>query len=449
MKKKYLNTLIAAALFGALWGSMTFWEKRKSQAKPKIESTPQEKLLSLAGNHVTGFILRPRDGQALTCRREGNAWKIVEPQELSADPSGVTSLLSTLTTTTIDQVVDAHPKALKEFGLDKPSETVEVETDTKPAKIDLLLGDESPTGGGVYAQVEGSPRVVLVGSFVKTSLTKSLFDLRDKRVLTLDVNRLQKIQVESKEKRWKLEKSLEGVWHLDLPPAVRVDRFSVDGLIDRLRSASMQSVTAEDKKQAKKDFSKYGLVKPALRLQLTAAGSTETLEIGEKDKEGDRTFAVNSALQPVFTLGSDFLTDFQKDPADLREKDLFSFSAFDVKRLEVDGPKGHQVLELEKDKWKETAPAAKNLSKDKVETFLTRLRDLRADSFPKQTNLAALGLRKPTYKFQVQAGEKNLTEIVEVSKAGDHVYAMRSTDTLACEIPKSTLEDVEKALNEF
>ncbi len=449
MKKKYLNTLIALALLGVVWGGMTLWEKRKGQATPKSEATSQEKLLALDSNHITAFTLRPRDGQPLACRRDGKGWKIVEPEQLPADSSGVSSLLSTLTTTTVDQVVDPHPKRLKDFGLDKPSETLDVETDTKPAKLTLLLGDESPTGGGVYAQVEGSPRVVLLGSYVKSSLAKNLVDLRDKRAVTLDVDRLQKIEVETKEKHWKLEKNPEGAWDLVLPPAVRVDRFTVDGLLDRLRSASMQTVVEEDKEKARKDFSKYGLVKPTLRLQLTAAGSSQSLVLGDKDKESDRNYATNSALAPVFTLGSDFLTEFQKDPADLRDKNLFSFSTFEIKQIEVESPKGHRVFEQEKDKWKQTAPNAKDVSKDKIEAFLGSLRDLRADSFPKGTNLATLGLKRPTYKFQVVSGEKRETQTVEVAKVGDHVYAMRSTDLLACELSKSALNDLEKALNEL
>ena len=169
--------------------------------------------------------------------------------------------------------------------------------------------------------------------------------------------------------------------------------------------------------------------------------------LGKKDKEGDRYFAVNSALQPVFTLNSTFLTEFQKDPADLRSKDLFSYSSFDVKRVEIDSPKGHSVFELQKDnQWKQTGGGSKTIPSAKMDTLLTRLRDLRASTFPKGSDLAPFGLTKPAYRFKVQFGEKNQTETLEISKIGEHVYARLATDPLACEISKSAFDDVEKAL---
>jgi hypothetical protein len=171
--------------------------------------------------------------------------------------------------------------------------------------------------------------------------------------------------------------------------------------------------------------------------------------VGKKDKESEHYFATNSSLDPVFTLNSDFVTQFQKNPSDLREKDLFSFSAYDAKRVEVDTPKGHWAFELQANKWKETAPKTRTAASDKMDALLTHLRDLRADSFPKGTNLADFGLAQPAYRFKVQFGDKNSTEVVEAAKSGDHVYARRSTDPLPSELTKTALDDLEKSLGEF
>ena len=40
-------------------------------------------------------------------------------------------------------------------------------------------------------------------------------------------------------------------------------------------------------------------------------------------------------------------------------------------------------------------------------------------------------------------------EIVEAAKAGEHAYARRSTDPVASEVTKTSLEDIEKALSEL
>jgi hypothetical protein len=442
MKTKYLKTLVALVLLGALWGAMTYWDKRKSAETE--ETDKQEKLLALENSHVQSISVKPRDGEAVACRRESGEWAIVEPRKLAADQSAVDSLVSALTDATIDQAVDPPPKNLGEFGLEQPALFVEISTDTKLEKATVLFGDDTPTGGGVYAQLAGNPRVVILPRFTKTSFEKSLFDLRDKRVMTLDGDQLTRLEVEAKDTRWALVKNPEGTWNLDLPPLVRVDRFTVDGLVNRLNTASMQSIVAEEKKNP----GQYGFGAPELRLQASGPEGNQTLVVGKMD-DGSY-FAMNSALDPVFTLDSGFLTQFQKEPDDLRDEDLFSFSSFEVNRVEVEAPSGRRVFEKkEESKWKQAAPAAKDVPTDKLETLLNHLRDLRADSFPRATNLDSFGLANPAYRFKVRFGDKNEEQTVEASKDGDHVYARRSTDPVACEVSSSSLDDIEKALKEL
>jgi hypothetical protein len=445
MKKRYLNTLIALVVLAGLWGTFTYLDKRASRQASKIETPKEEKVFALDSKHITSITFRPREGEAVTCQHGADTWAIAEPRKLAADQGTLSTVLNNLTTATVDEVVDPHPSDLKQFGLNPPTYSLEVSTDSNPPKFTLLLGDDTPTSGGIYAQVAGNPRVVTLASYLKSNFEKTLFDLRDRRALTLEADQLRKIEVDSKGKKWTLEKNPEGIWDLVLPPPVRADHFAVDGLLSQLRGLTMQSIAAEDKKGE----AAYGLGSPELRLQLTGHGGAQTLVLGKKDKAGDRYFAVNSALEPVFTLNSTFLTEFQKDPTEFRSKDLFSYSNFDVKRVEVDSAKGHSAFELQKDnQWKQTEGGSKTAPSAKMDTLLTRLRDLRASTFPKGSDLTPLGLAKPAYRFKVQFGEKNQTETLELSKIGEHVYARLATDPLACEVSKSAFDDVEKALRE-
>ena len=444
---KFLRTLIALVLLLGMWEGFTYYNKKKDKEseKPAAEATNQEKILALDGQHIQSITFKPRDGDAFTCRRENGKWTITDPHPLGVDQGNFSGILNSLTTATVDQVVDANPASLKDFGLDPAAFTLDVSTDAKPATFTLLLGDDTPTNNGLYAQISGNPRVFTLASFVKSSVEKTVFELRDRRAVTLDTEQLQKIAVQYKGTSWTLEKNPEGVWDLSLPPLVRADRFTVDGLVSQLRGLTMQTIPAEDKKKG----ADYGLGSPELHLELTGSDGTQTIVVGKKDKDSEHYFATNSALDPVFTLNSDFVTQFQKNPVDLREKDLFSYSAYEVKKLEVDIPKGHIAFELQGGKWKETAPKAKTVNYDKISTILTSLRDLRADSFPKGSNLADFGLVKPTYRFTVHFGDKNSMEVVEAAKSGDHLYARKSTDPLPSELTKTALDDIEKTLNEF
>ncbi len=444
-KQKFVNTLIALAVLSATWAAFMYYDKRKASEKPAPEAPVAAKIFSVDAQHIQSLTFKPRDGEAFTCRRESGKWTISDPHPLAVDQANFSGILNSLTTATADAVIDAHPTSLKDYGLDPPDFELDVTTDAKPQTFTLLLGDDTPTSGGFYAQASGNPQVITLASYLKTSLEKKMFDVRDRRALTLDADQLQKIGVQYKGTSWTLEKNPEGVWDLNMPPPVRADRFTVDGLVSQLRGLTMQTIASEDKKKN----GDYGFSSPELQLQLTSSQGTQNIVVGKKDKDSDRYFATNSGLEPVFTLSSDFVTQFKKTPADLREKDLFSYSSFDVKHVEVDTPKGHFVFDQQGGKWKQTAPKAKDVTSEKMDTFLTDLRDLRVDSFPKAGSLADFGLANPPYRFSVRFGDKNTTETLEAAASGDHVYVRRSTDPLPGEISKSALEGVEKSLGDL
>jgi len=443
MKKQYWNTVIAIVVLGVIVGAMFWYNKRQShQPATTTTSKPEEKVFPVETKNIISFTITSKDRKKFTCQREGGTWSITEPQKLGVDQSAVDGFLSSLTSANVDEVVDQHPTNLKDFGLESPSTIIDVSTNAKPTQFTLKLGDDTPTSSGLYAQVGGNPRVITLPDYLKTSLEKSMFDLRDKRVVTLDPDQLQKIEVESKGKNWTIVKNPEGVWDLMLPPAVRADRFAVDDLVSQIRSTTMQAVVAEDKKEA----AKYGLSSPELRIKVTSPAGEQTLTLGKKD--GDNYDATNSSLDPIFTVPSRLDTTFAKDPADLRAKDLFSFVSSDAKHLEVTTPKGHWVFDQQNNKWKETAPASKDEPSDKVEAVLNDMLDLRAQSFPKTSpdDLATFGLAKPGYTFQVTYGSKSQTETVAAAKLGDHVYARRATDPLPSELSKNALDAIEKDL---
>lgn len=443
--KKYLPTLIAAALLAALVGGATCWEKRKEAQPPKPEpSASNEKLFPVDPKTVQSITIKNSSGETVTCQREVDGWKITEPQKLAAEGAAIDAMLTSMVGTSVDQVVDPKPTALNEFGLDAPSVTIDVTTSAKPEKFALSLGDETPTSGGIYAQVAGNPRVIAVAGHLISTLSKSVFDLRDKRIVSIPSGQINRIEVVSKTGRWTLAKNPQGIWDLMLPPAVRADRFSAEGVVSRIENGRMQSVESEEKKNT----AGYGFGAPQATVKVSGGGVTETLTLG--GKHDSDYFAMNSSLAPVFTVDASFITDFEKKAADLRAKDLFTFSTFEVKRLEVVTPAGSRTFEKQAgNKWKQTTPAAKDVPTEKVEALLDKLRDLRAEAFPAGEKLDPFGLAKPAYRFKTLFGDKNETEEVEAAKAGEHSYARRTTDILASEISNTALDEIEKALKEL
>ena len=319
MQKKFLNTLIALIVLAGTLGAFTYYDKHKSKEKPPAETTSTAKILPVDAQQIQSITFKPRDGDAFTCKREDGKWTISDPRPLPVDQGNFSGVLNSLTTPS-PEVRDQHPASLKDFGLDPPAYTLEITTSSNPQSLTLSLGDDTPTNEVSMAD-EREPEVFTLDTFVKSSLEKKLFDLRDRRALTLDAEQLQQITVQSKGSSWTLEKNPEGVWDLSLPPAVRADSFAVDGLVSQLRGLTMQAITSEDKKKS----GDYGLASPDLRIELKGSGGTQTIVVGKKETNTENHYATNSALDPVFTLSSEFVNGFHKTQADLREKDRSHF----------------------------------------------------------------------------------------------------------------------------
>ncbi|TAM80878.1 MAG: DUF4340 domain-containing protein [Acidobacteria bacterium] len=444
MNKKYLQTLIALAVLAILWGAFTYFGRKKPATGSEAKSVESKKILPLNNNQIVAFTVTSTGDKPVTCAHEGNTWQITDPARLAADSSTISSFLTSLTSAVPDDVISEKPDSLKEFGLDPAATTIEVKTNASPQEFTLRLGSSTPTNNGIYAQVAGQGRVFTLASYLKDSLEKKLFDFRNKKVVTLDRDSIRRVDVSSKKDSYQLVKNADGIWDLTLPPPVRADHFSVESLVDELGNASMQGIVAENKK----DLGRYGFSNPTMTIHLTSDTGGETLVLGKK--EGANYYAMNSALGTVFTLGSDFLSQFQKQPSDLRSKDLFTFSTYEVNQITLQGPKGRRVFMHHKnDKWEQTEPASMEISVDKMQTLLQDLRDLSAQSFPKKdpTDLAAYGLTKPEYTVQVQYGDDKKTQAVQISQVGNNVYARQVTDLVPAELPKDTVTKFQKDLD--
>ncbi|MGH9451184.1 MAG: DUF4340 domain-containing protein [Terriglobia bacterium] len=449
MSKRYVKSLVAVIVLVILWFAFTGWNKHKSRTEAKKSAAKSsEKILNLAPSHIQSFTLTASDGKTFTCSRQGKTWAITQPEPISADQTKVTSLLQSLTSATHGEQIAQHPSDLKDFGLDPPAETLAVTSDAAPRDFTLLIGGETPTSSGVYAQVAGRPQVFTLTDDVKTSLQKTLFALRDTRAVTLDTEQINRLQVKYGSQSYTLVKNPEGVWEVSLPISVRADHFTVEGLVDGLQSLTMQSIVAEDKK----DAAKYGLNHPTLTVDLVTPGGSQSITVGRLAAPG--YYAVNSALAPVFTLDESSVSPFQKSAADFRDKNLFSWDMFDVKSFEVTAPDGHwafQQTDQSKNTWKETAPSAKIASPDDVSAFLSELRSLSASSFPAANpgRMDQFGFNKPAYTFKVTFGAKNQTEVVDVAEANGHVYARRAADPLPSEVSSATLSAIKNTFQKI
>jgi hypothetical protein len=144
----------------------------------------------------------------------------------------------------------------------------------------------------------------------------------------------------------------------------------------------------------------------------------------------------------------------KKSADDYRRKDVFEFRPFNATHVEI--TRNGQTIALERtkgtgenapDKWKRVSPTAGDLDKEKSDSLLSRLSNIRASSFVDST--AKTGLDKPAMTVVVKFDDGKKEDRATFGQAGDDVYVSRPGEPGAAKISKADLDDVIKSFDEI
>lgn len=367
---KFRGLLAAAVVLLVLAGVLYWSEHRKpteNAASSAAEATPP--ILKIDSTAVTNLTLKRKDSPPVALSRSSaGQWQITAPITATADSDAISGMLSNLTPLTANRVVDDNSSNLAQFGLSDPS--VELDVTTKDNKTTrLLLGDDTPTGDAVYAAVAGNPRVFTATSFVKTSLNKSLDDLRDKRLLPVDANSVSRIEFSHKGQDIDFGRVQNG-WQIEKPQPWRTATYQVSDLLQQVVSARWQP--ADTGKDPAKIFAHAS---PFATVRLTGSSGTDTLEVR---KDQSDYYAKSSAVPGVYKADSALGTALDHSLDDFRNKQLFDFGYSDPDKIEYHSGATTVVLTHTGNDW---WSAGKKMSADSAEALVTALRDLTASKF--------------------------------------------------------------------
>jgi hypothetical protein len=350
------------------------------------------------------------------------------PQPLPADPDASASLVSALSAVSADKTIDDNPTDLASYGLANPALQAQV-FEKGGKQVDLAIGDDTPTNSGAYAKVSGDRRVYTVASYVKTSLDKSVNDLRDKRLLIFDSNRLTRVKLAVKGPAIVFGKSAGNEWGIVEPRPLRADSGQVETLLGKLRDAKMDLGTAPE--EAAKKFAAAAVVALAV---VTDSSGSQAIEV-RKDKDNNY-YARSSAVAGVYKIAADTGEGLNKGLDDFRNKKLFDFGFANPRMLEIKNGAGTPVTYTNAGKW---TAGPKNLDNGSVQNLIDKLRDLTASKFVEQ------GGGQRVFEASVESKGSAKVERVIVSKQGDKYSAQREGEPSIYELDARSVEDLEKA----
>jgi hypothetical protein len=426
MKPKGL--LVAVVLLAVLGGAIWYSNKKQAQ-KEKAPPDTSPKIVSIPEDRFREIRLQKAGAEPIVLSRDNGKWAMTAPQPLPADPDASASLVSALSSVSADKTIDDNPTDLASYGLAGP--TVRAQVIQKDGKqVEIAIGDDTPTNSGAYAKVSGDRRVYTVASYVKTSLDKTVNDLRDKRLLIFDSNRLTRVKLAGKGPAIVFGKSAGNEWGIVEPRPLRADSGQVETLLGKLRDAKMDLGTAPE--EAAKKFAAAAVVALAV---VTDSSGSQAIEV-RKDKDNNY-YARSSAVAGVYKVASDTGEGLNKGLDDFRNKKLFDFGFANPRMLEIKNDAAAAVTYTNTgDKW---TAGPKNIDNSSVQNLIDKLRDLTASKFVEQ------GGGQPVFEASVESKGSAKIEHVIVSKQGDKYSAQREGEPSIYELDARSVEDLEKA----
>ena len=432
-----MNSLLIAAIVLAALSGVLYWSNHRKPAESAVNvsaDTPP-KILTLAQADIAKVDIKKKSGDGVElAKNDAGKWQIVGAKPLRADQNEVSSMLSTLSSLSSERLIEEKAGNLADYGLAQPALEVEVtEKDNKTQKV--LIGDNTPTGNAVYVALAGDPRVFTLASYNKTSLDKSAKDLRDKRLLVFEQDKLSRVELTAKKQVIEFGRNKDQ-WQIVKPKPLRADDSKVQELIRKLGDAKMDlSATDDDQKKAAAAFNSGTAVAIA---KLTDAFGTEELQVR---RNKDDYYAKSTAVEGVYKVGNDLGAALDKAVDDFRSKKLFDLGFTDPEKIEFhDGAKVYFLTKGGSD-W--FSGDGKKVDSIGAESFVEKVRDLAASKFVES------GFSTAELAVTAASNGGKTVEKILISKDGDHYVAERDGEPALYQLDPVVVTGLEKAAQDM
>ncbi len=435
MRQLIVATVVLAALAATL-----YWSNHRKPANDSVTAAPSAtnaKVISLTQDDISKLEVKKKDGDDVVLNRAGaSSWKITSPKPLVADQDSVSTILYNLSPMDGATLIEEKAGDLKQFGLAEPE--AQVSATGKDGKTHtILVGDETPTGDSAYIMVSGESKVYSVPKNTKTNLDKGLKDLRDKRLMPVDFDKLAGVEI-SGAKLHLTFGSEDGKWTVRSPANLRGDTSKMETIIEKLRTATMDPGASDaDRKKAASLFASGA---PIATLKATDASGSQELQIR---KAADGYYSKTTAMDGAYKVPNELGDAVNKDAEDFREKRVFDFAEEDPNKVELhDGSKvsgGYFLTRSGEDWWSD----GKKMDPLSAQEFLRSIRTLTATKF------ATSGFPNQVLSLVVTYKDGKRVEKVDIAKSGSGYLAKRADGPALFELDAKVVEDIQKAAGEL
>jgi hypothetical protein len=384
-------------------------------------------ILAFDRKAVTGLEVNDK-GQLLAAEPEGTTgWRITRPMPFKADEERIADFLDKLLFTKVKEFVVEAPPLLLPYGLDQPAQvTIWLGKEKDRTSQRLLLGKVDAAKKGVYAMRPGEQSVLLLGEEIWNLLPRTVFDLRDKTLISHGRDKLVKLALDSP--RGTVSLAREGQeWRITAPESLKADEGAVSAYLWKLQDLKAQAFVTDGAAAVGRYLSK-----PEVRVSFWEkdAQAPKTLLLGPSSERRDGKLMAYAAVLgqgPLVLVEAKFLQEMAKSVTDFRDRILLgSFETKDVKRLQIKS--GGQTMLIERrgeNQWRLLEPKKGKAREGAVNDLLLTLRALK---WSEQVSVkgeegARYGLDQPSFEVTLWKSDgSEMASLIVGRKDKDKAY---------------------------
>ena len=400
----------------------------------KPEEFRDKKLTDLTTAQVTRALLKTAAGE-MELEKKADHWEIVKPLRARGDDQKINDLLAQVTTARIEQFVAEDRGDLQPYGLTEPrgSVTLFSANDTQGQMLQIG-GVPEKAKEQIYVRFAARNAVYTLPKKIEEILGLKPSDLRDRRLVRLDLNVLDRITIDAAGKGKTVLARKDEAWTIASRDNQPANSAEVKRLLDLLQAEQVTQFVED----VASDLPKYGLDKPQLQLTFSSFASENTAEttagehpfatIAFGKTEGDNVYTRLGDEPFIVAVRSGLLDNIFADPLQWQELAIFRFKPEDVQSVTVVTDRESALVRNANKEWTR-AKGNEPINQVNVQSLLNTLTALRAVRWA-GANVRADAFDKPqvTITFTTSPDDKKMHKLVVGGPAGDGMWFARTDE---------------------
>lgn len=437
---KFIKTLILFLILAILAGYVYFYEIKGGEEREEAKSLAQN-IINFEPDSVNIIEIRSIFNRFLF-KRSADEWQIRKPVQTDGDKSSIDGLLNTIKNIKKVRQFPIRNGEQKDYGLVARSILVILEFNDG-RRDSVRIGDNTPVGNNLFL-LKGDTTVFTAASYIKNSVTKQLFDWRDKSIAKVKQSDIKEFKLKNTKGRFHLIKEGKD-WHLLYPRKTRAENSQSESILRKFETGKAKAIVSENAGNP----AKYNLQDPAYRIDLYLGSSKAHKQVILSELTNNSSNVIDDSRPQVMTVDSLFIKDIDKSFFELRHKKIAEYDKGKVDSVvTIQGDSSfYFVYDTSGTWWYNKVEKVKNW---KMNSYLNALNNLKATEFLIEDvqSTSKYGLSRPARVITCY-GKGELIQSIRLNDYNGKKIAFSPSAEAVVEVEESIYNNLEVKKDEF